>query len=67
MEISRIEDRDLSNITTTMKKLKYKKNDGDYLEENTSFYMKLFPMAKKAQNIYESISLFESMTPLIYK
>jgi len=66
VDISRIEDGDLSNITTTMKKLKYKKNDGDYVEENTRFYMKLFSITKKAQKIYESISLFE-LTPLIYK
>jgi hypothetical protein len=32
VDISRIEDGDLSNITTTMKKLKYKKNDGEWTE-----------------------------------
>jgi hypothetical protein len=28
--------------------------------------MKLFPIEKKSQKIYETISLFESTTPLIY-
>ena len=67
VDITRIEDGNDSNITIAMKKLQYKKNDGDYEVENTRFYMKLFPITKKSQKIYESISLFESMTPLLYK
>ena len=66
VDMERIESGNLSNITTTVKSLKYKRNDEDYKEEITRFNMKLFPISKKAQKIYASISLFESMTPMIY-
>ena len=66
--IDRIESGNVSDINITMSNLVYKKNDDeDYVDDTTRFYMKLFPIVKKSQKIYESISLFESMTPLIYQ
>ena len=62
-----LNDSNISNITINFKPLKYKKSDDNYNQENTRFYMKLFPITKKAQKIYESISLFELMNPILYK
>ena len=67
VHMERFEKGNVSNIITTMNKLKFKKNDDEgYKEENTRFYMKLFPIEKKSQKIYESISLFESPAPKMY-
>ena len=59
-------DLNMSNITAIYQPIKYQKNDGEYIKEQTRFYMKLFPISKKAQKLYETISLFESMLPLSY-
>ena len=59
-------DLNMSNITAIYQPIKYQKNDGEYIKEQTRFYMKLFPISKKAQKLYETISLFESMIPLSY-
>ena len=67
IEIIPIETENATNITVYFLPLKYKRNEEKYIkEEKTRFYMKLFPIAKKSQKIYETISLFESMTPIKY-
>ena len=57
----------IRNISISYFPLAYKKNEEEYFtQENTRFYIKLFPITKKAQKIYESISLFEYMTPNLF-
>ena len=55
------------NITISFNKLKYKKNDEDYITEDTRFYLKLYSNLPKNKNIYQSLSLFESISPSLYK
>ena len=69
IEIIRNNNKDLniSNINILFKPLKYKKNEGEFIEEKTRFYMKLFPVAERSQKKYESIALFEEMIPILYQ
>ena len=67
IDIIQTKDENATNITVKFNPLKYKINDGQYItDEKTRFYMKLFPIEKKSQKIYQTISLFESMTPIKY-
>ena len=56
----------IRNISISYFPLAYKKDNEDFTQENTRFYIKLFPITKRAQKIYESISLFEFMTPTLF-
>ena len=58
-------EKDERNFTIKFYPLKSAKNDGEYIQETTRFFIKVFPIIKLKQKLYQTISLFES-TPEIY-
>jgi hypothetical protein len=58
-------DEDKRNYTIKFYPLKSAKNDDNYIQERTRFFIKVYPIIKLKQNLYQTISLFES-TPEIF-
>ena len=67
IEIVRNEE-DERNITIDFSGLQYKKQDieTEYNKENTTFILKVFPIIKQRQKLYETISLFENSSPELF-
>ena len=47
--------------------LKYKKIGGEYNNEDTRFFLRIYNLQKSRQKIYDSVSLFENDTPVLFK
>ena len=67
IQIGRNED-DERNITIDFTGIQYKKQDieTEYTKENTRFVLKVFPIIKQRQKLYETISLFENSLPELF-
>jgi len=59
---------DERNITINFTSLQYKRldRDNDYIPENTRFILKIFPIVKQRQKLYETISVFENNSPELF-
>ena len=61
-----IDENNKRNISISYHPLAYEEDEGYFVEEKTRFYMWLFPLNKRADKIYETISLFETKNPLLF-
>ena len=61
-----IDENHKRNITISYYPLVYEEDEGYFVEEKTRFYMWLFPLNKRSDKIYETISLFETKNPVLF-